>query len=85
MLSDQTMFTVFCFLIRTTSAIGGAASETSSMSIIMEKFPDNVGAVTVCVHTHACMHACTRSHTVTHTHTHTPPKFIKHNGPSPKW
>ncbi|CAH3114199.1 unnamed protein product [Porites lobata] len=45
-LSDTTIFTVFCFLLRTTSAIGGAAAETSCMSILIEKFPNNVGAVT---------------------------------------
>ena len=46
-LSETTIFTVFCFLLRTTSAIGGAAAETSCMSILIEKFPNNVGAVTV--------------------------------------
>ena len=51
MLTDPTTFIVFCFLIRTTSAIGGAASETSALSIVMAKFPDNLGAVTVCTYT----------------------------------
>ena len=47
-ISDKTVFVVFCFLLRTTSAIGGAASETSAMSIVIEQFPNNVAAVTVC-------------------------------------
>ena len=47
-ISDKTEFVVLCFLLRTTSAIGGAASETSAMSIVIEQFPNNVAAVTVC-------------------------------------
>ncbi|XP_029209764.2 MFS-type transporter SLC18B1-like isoform X2 [Acropora millepora] len=46
MISGQTLFVVFCFLLRTTSAMGGAAAETSALSIVMEQFPDNLGAVT---------------------------------------
>ena len=47
-ISDKTVFVVLCFLLRAASAIGGAASQTSAMSIIIEKFPNNVAAVTVC-------------------------------------
>lgn len=48
MIVDRDAFIALCFLLRATSAIGGAAAETSALSILLEKFPDNVGMVTVC-------------------------------------
>ncbi|XP_022790543.1 MFS-type transporter SLC18B1-like isoform X3 [Stylophora pistillata] len=47
MIVDRDAFIALCFLLRATSAIGGAAAETSALSILLEKFPDNVGMVTV--------------------------------------
>ncbi|XP_073244210.1 MFS-type transporter SLC18B1-like [Porites lutea] len=40
------MFVAFCFLLRATLAIGGSASEVAALSILIGKFPNNVGAVT---------------------------------------
>ena len=45
---DRDAFTALCFMLRATSAIGGAAAETSALTILLEKFPDNVGMVSVC-------------------------------------
>ncbi|XP_027055811.1 MFS-type transporter SLC18B1-like, partial [Pocillopora damicornis] len=42
---DRDAFTALCFMLRATSAIGGAAAETSALTILLEKFPDNVGMV----------------------------------------
>ena len=45
---NRDAFTALCFMLRATSAIGGAAAETSALTILLEKFPDNVGMVSVC-------------------------------------
>ncbi|KAJ7348768.1 hypothetical protein OS493_039159, partial [Desmophyllum pertusum] len=42
-ISGTAAFVVLSFLLRSISAIGGAASETSVMSIIIAEFPDNLG------------------------------------------
>ena len=47
MISDRVAFTVFCFLLRISSAMGGAASETATMAFILKEFRENLGAVTV--------------------------------------
>ena len=47
LISDTAMFTAFCFLLRATLAIGGSASEVAALSILIGKFPNNVGAITV--------------------------------------
>ena len=41
------MFVVLSFLLRALSALGGAASETSAMSIAMEEFPERLGLISV--------------------------------------
>ncbi|CAH3114275.1 unnamed protein product, partial [Porites lobata] len=46
LISDTAMFTAFCFLLRATLAIGGSASEVAALSILIGKFPNNVGAIT---------------------------------------
>ncbi|XP_068717087.1 MFS-type transporter SLC18B1-like [Montipora capricornis] len=51
MISDETVFAVVCFALRATSGMGGAAAETSAISIIMEQFPKNVGSITGAVET----------------------------------
>ena len=48
MIVDRDVFIAVCFLLRATCAIGGAATETSTVSILLTKFPDNVGMVSVC-------------------------------------
>lgn len=40
---DLTSFTVFCFIVRATEAIGVAAFSTASYTYIMYVFPDNIG------------------------------------------
>ena len=47
LISDTAMFTAFCFLLRATLATGGSASEVAALSILIGKFPNNVGAITV--------------------------------------
>ena len=48
MIVDRDVFIAVCFVLRATCAIGGAATETSTVSILLTKFPDNVGMVSVC-------------------------------------
>ena len=45
---DRDAFITVSFILRATSAIGGAAAETSAMSILLGKYPDNTGTVSVC-------------------------------------
>ena len=45
---DREAFITVSFILRATSAIGGAAVETSALSILLGKYPDNVGMVSVC-------------------------------------
>ena len=40
---DLTSFTVFCFIVRATEAIGVAAFSTASYTYIMYVFPDDIG------------------------------------------
>ena len=47
---DPTMFIVFCFVLRITSAIGAAAAETSVLALVLQRFPNNTGAIAVCLH-----------------------------------
>ncbi|XP_066020936.1 MFS-type transporter SLC18B1-like [Pocillopora verrucosa] len=42
---DPTMFIVFCFVLRITSAIGAAAAETSVLAFVLQRFPNNTGAI----------------------------------------
>ncbi|RMX58834.1 hypothetical protein pdam_00021883, partial [Pocillopora damicornis] len=42
---DRDAFITVSFILRATSAIGGAAAETSAMSILLGKYPDNIGMV----------------------------------------
>ncbi|CAH3143067.1 unnamed protein product, partial [Pocillopora meandrina] len=42
---DRDAFITVSFILRATSAIGGAAAETSAMSILLGKYPDNIGTV----------------------------------------
>ncbi|XP_068762781.1 MFS-type transporter SLC18B1-like isoform X2 [Montipora capricornis] len=51
MISDEIAFAVVCFALRATSGMGGAAAETSAISIIMKQFPKNVGSITGAVET----------------------------------
>ena len=44
---DRDAFITVSFILRATSAIGGAAVETSALSILLGKYPDNVGMVSV--------------------------------------
>lgn len=44
-ISSKTVFMVSSFLLRALSALGGAASETSAMSIAIEAFPERLGLV----------------------------------------
>ena len=48
MIVDRDVFIAVCFVLRAACAIGGAATETSTVSILLTKFPDNVGMVSVC-------------------------------------
>lgn len=50
MIFDPTMFIVFCFVLRITSAIGAAAAETSVLAFVLQRFPNNTGAIAVCLH-----------------------------------
>ncbi|RMX58828.1 hypothetical protein pdam_00021885, partial [Pocillopora damicornis] len=52
---DPTMFIVFCFVLRITSAIGAAAAETSVLAFVLQRFPNNTGAIAVCLHSDAGM------------------------------
>ncbi|CAH3143050.1 unnamed protein product, partial [Pocillopora meandrina] len=45
MIVDRNVFIAVCFVLRATCAIGGAATETSTVSILLTQFPDNVGMV----------------------------------------
>ena len=47
---DPTMFIVFCFVLRITSAIGAAAAETAVLTLMLQRFPNNAGAIAVCLH-----------------------------------
>ncbi|PFX25686.1 MFS-type transporter SLC18B1 [Stylophora pistillata] len=51
MIADRDAFIVVCFVLRVTSAIGGAAVETSGLSILLDTFPDNVGMVSGMIET----------------------------------
>lgn len=42
---DGEMFSVMCFVIRSFEALGAAAYNTASCTIVAEMFPDNIGAV----------------------------------------
>ncbi|XP_065062785.1 MFS-type transporter SLC18B1-like [Rhopilema esculentum] len=42
MMPDKETFVAFCFLIRIVSAIGGAATSTSALTIITQTFKDNL-------------------------------------------
>ncbi|KAJ7369404.1 hypothetical protein OS493_039303, partial [Desmophyllum pertusum] len=42
-ISGTAAFVVLSFLLRSISAIGGAASETSVISVLIAEFPDNLG------------------------------------------
>ncbi|CAH3143054.1 unnamed protein product [Pocillopora meandrina] len=53
MIVDRDVFIAVCFVLRATCAIGGAATETSTVSILLTKFPDNVGMVSGVVETAA--------------------------------
>ncbi|RMX47169.1 hypothetical protein pdam_00022818, partial [Pocillopora damicornis] len=52
-LVNRDVFIAVCFVLRATCAIGGAATETSTVSILLTKFPDNVGMVSGVVETAA--------------------------------
>lgn len=51
---DPTMFIIFCFVLRITSAIGAAAAETAVLSLMLQKFPNDTGTVSVCLHLNLC-------------------------------
>lgn len=42
---NYTVFTIFCFLIRTLEAVGASAYSTASFVFVVEIFPDNISAV----------------------------------------
>ena len=44
---NETEFTILSFLLMALSALGGAASETSAMSIAIEEFPERLGMASV--------------------------------------
>ncbi|XP_066020939.1 MFS-type transporter SLC18B1-like [Pocillopora verrucosa] len=48
---DPTMFIIFCFVLRITSAIGAAAAETAVLSLMLQKFPNDTGTVSGAVET----------------------------------
>ena len=47
---DPTTFVVFCLVLRITSAIGAAAAETAVLACTLQKFPNNAGTISVCLH-----------------------------------
>ncbi|XP_067145121.1 MFS-type transporter SLC18B1-like [Centruroides vittatus] len=44
-LTDLTLFTVFCFIVRIFEAVGAAAFTTASCTYVFSMFPDDIGTV----------------------------------------